>query len=300
VSASSSSTARASRVAALQSVAALVAAVAVLLVLAVVTGGIVVPSVVALAAFALPSLTALRSRRAAAPGAEDVVAVPAPVAKGGGGSRPARPAPAPRVAEPAREPDAPPVVAFADEPEPVAVAAVATPVDEPPARGVVDATPQEVELTDPRERNAAWEPGAGQLAGAGAARADMSHMEQRTILLVDDEDALRRFCARILERAGFKVLQAQTGAEALGLVASGGVDVDLLLTDVVMPEMSGLDVAGHLLGEQPGMKVIYVSGYAEDTVQRHGVDRDADGVAFLPKPFKSTELLDAVNAMFAA
>jgi DNA-binding NtrC family response regulator len=116
------------------------------------------------------------------------------------------------------------------------------------------------------------------------------------VLLVEDDDALRRFTARLLERAGYRVIQARTGAEALE--AAPGEDVRALVTDVVMPRMSGHELAQQLLAGNPGLAVIYTSGYTEDTMARHGIDRER--VAFLQKPFQSSQLVDALGRALAA
>ena len=109
-----------------------------------------------------------------------------------------------------------------------------------------------------------------------------------TILVVEDEQAVRELTVKMLQRLGYRVLVAASGAEALEISASHGGRITLLLTDVVMPNMSGRQVADSLTKTRPEMKVLFLSGYTEDTVVHHGV-LDS-GVEFLPKPF-SREVL---------
>ena len=109
-----------------------------------------------------------------------------------------------------------------------------------------------------------------------------------TILVVEDEKAVRDLTVRMLERLGYKLLTAASGAEAIEISRAHTGPIDLLLTDVVMPNMSGRQVADALAPSRPGMKVLYLSGYTENTVIHHGV-LDAN-VDFLPKPF-SREIL---------
>src|SRR5262249_40534132 len=85
-----------------------------------------------------------------------------------------------------------------------------------------------------------------------------------TILLVDDDEALRRLARRILRQQGFHVIEASDGAEALDVVSAYAVPVDLLLTDVIMPKVNGLVLARRLLQERP----LYMSGYVEKSMLR--------------------------------
>ena len=111
-----------------------------------------------------------------------------------------------------------------------------------------------------------------------------------TILLVEDEDALRAVAIRILEREGYVVLAAGRPSEAIELAARHGGGVNLLLTDVVMPEMSGAKLAERLRDARPDLRVIYTSGY----VARPG--DLPEGAAFVSKPFTGAQLLAAVGA----
>ncbi len=109
-----------------------------------------------------------------------------------------------------------------------------------------------------------------------------------TILVVEDEKAVRDLTMRMLERLGYRLLAAGSGAEAIEVSRAFAGTIHLLLTDVVMPNMSGRQLADELALSRPGMKVLYLSGYTENTVLHHGV-LDAN-VEFLPKPF-SREVL---------
>ncbi|MDO8679140.1 MAG: response regulator, partial [Acidobacteriota bacterium] len=114
-----------------------------------------------------------------------------------------------------------------------------------------------------------------------------------TILLVEDNDGLRKLATRLLKPAGYTVLGARTGEEALLVLARHDAPVHLLLTDVVMPGMNGRDLAERLAQTHPEMKVLYMSGYTSDTMVRHGVLEAK--VPFLNKPFTTAALLRKVR-----
>jgi signal transduction histidine kinase len=129
------------------------------------------------------------------------------------------------------------------------------------------------------------------VARPAEARGDLTGTE--TILLAEDDAALRAFGVITLTRAGYTVIEADGGAAALVQATRHEGTIDLLVTDVVMHGMSGHDLATELQGRQPALRVLYVSGYAENTIVHHGV-LDAD-VAFLAKPFTPTALLRKVR-----
>ncbi len=119
-----------------------------------------------------------------------------------------------------------------------------------------------------------------------------------TVLLVEDEDALRSLGRFVLQGAGYRVLEASDGKEALAVAAQYEGPIHLLASDVVMPELGGRQLAERLRTSRPGMKTLFLSGYTDDAVVRHGVLHET--VHFLQKPFsplgltrKVREVLDA-------
>ena len=116
-----------------------------------------------------------------------------------------------------------------------------------------------------------------------------------TILLVEDEPAVRRLARRALESHGFHIFEAGSGAEALAICETHGAELDLLLTDVVMPQMSGVELAARLTAVRRGLPVLYMSGYTEDTLGQRGVL--SPETAFLNKPFTPASLREAVRAV---
>jgi two-component system, cell cycle sensor histidine kinase and response regulator CckA len=115
-----------------------------------------------------------------------------------------------------------------------------------------------------------------------------------TVLLVEDEDAVRSFAARALGQRGYNVLQATTGTEALEIFKQHRGEVDLVVSDVVMPEMDGPTLFEHLRRERPDLKVIFISGYAEDAFRQHLAENE--DFMFLQKPFDLKALAAAVKA----
>jgi two-component system cell cycle sensor histidine kinase/response regulator CckA len=144
-------------------------------------------------------------------------------------------------------------------------------------------------------------------AAVGLETTPRSSLELRgkeTVLLVEDEDAVRESEREYLEQHGYTVLAAPDGPAALELAASCGREIQLLVTDVVMPKMSGSELGAQLVAQRPGLKVLYVSGYAENTVMQHGLAEL--GSRFLHKPFtlkaltaKIRELLEAQDKVEA-
>jgi CheY-like chemotaxis protein len=116
----------------------------------------------------------------------------------------------------------------------------------------------------------------------------ISHGGSEVILLVEDEEMVRDLMCDTLQNKGYTVLEASQGQTALSLAKLYEGQIDLLLTDVVMPQMSGRELAERLKALQPGLKILFMSGYTDDTVVRHGLL--AAKVDFLPKPFLPSTL----------
>jgi PAS domain S-box-containing protein len=119
-----------------------------------------------------------------------------------------------------------------------------------------------------------------------------------TILLVEDEPGVRAIAKELLEMTGYTVLEAENGADALEVARRFEGDIDLLISDVIMPRVGGRELAERLGAARPAMRVLFVSGFTDDTIARHGVLEE--GVAFLQKPFtletlsqKVREILDS-------
>jgi len=104
-----------------------------------------------------------------------------------------------------------------------------------------------------------------------------------TILIAEDDDALRNLAREILQQQGYRILEAENGIEALRISEEHGGQIHLMITDVVMPKMGGKEVADRLQPLYPQMKVIYMSGYTDNSIAHHGIL--APGLNFLEKPF---------------
>jgi len=116
--------------------------------------------------------------------------------------------------------------------------------------------------------------------------------------MVEDEETVREFARRVLERAGHTLITAGDGAEALRAAGAWDGVIDVLLTDIVMPGMHGQALAARLLIGRPDTRVIFMSGYAEDAIP--ALDRLAKPTAFLAKPFSAATLDQAVAREIAA
>jgi CheY-like chemotaxis protein len=114
-----------------------------------------------------------------------------------------------------------------------------------------------------------------------------------TLLLVEDEEAVRRLARRVLEGVGYRVLEASSGREALRLVKQWDGPLDLMVTDVIMPGMSGQELSTRLREQRPWLRILYVSGYTDDAILQHG--DLLPNTSFLQKPFTPGSLTQRVR-----
>ncbi|KAB1076196.1 cell cycle histidine kinase CckA [Methylobacterium planeticum] len=184
--------------------------------------------------------------------------------------------------EPAAEPEAEPVPALppATMPRIAGKAGIDTGDDaaQKPARGTT-AESSDAKAPEPRKPSA-------------------DHTGQGTILLVEDEDPVRAVNSRALSARGYTVLEAASGLEALRIVGEGGHVIDLVVSDVVMPEMDGPTLLREIRKHRPDLKVIFVSGYAEDAFRKNLPEGEAFN--FLPKPFSLKQLVETVKRTMAS
>jgi len=118
-------------------------------------------------------------------------------------------------------------------------------------------------------------------------------LEHRTVLLVEDERTLRKLTRKMLTEVGLTVLEAENGLQAIEMAERTESPIDLLLTDIVMPGMSGWALAETLSSQRPEMRVLYMSGYPDGVIARHGIA--GPGITILQKPFTSDELTRRVE-----
>lgn len=142
-------------------------------------------------------------------------------------------------------------------------------------------------------------PVAQEAARSGTpARASTLPKGAETILLVEDQAEVRRYARKMLRQQGYKVLDARSGPEALRVWKRRQGSIDMLLTDVIMPQMSGRELAQDLQAQRPQLKVLYMSGYADDVIARHGILDPA--TELLQKPFTPDSLGRKVRSLFDA
>jgi two-component system, cell cycle sensor histidine kinase and response regulator CckA len=118
-----------------------------------------------------------------------------------------------------------------------------------------------------------------------------------TVLIVEDEPAIREVTRRILSRSGYHVIVAASGPEAIEIATSHTGDIDVLLTDVVMPRMLGKEAAERIRALRPGVKVLFMSGYAQGVLDSKGILEA--GVNLIQKPFSEAQLLAALGQIIA-
>ena len=143
-----------------------------------------------------------------------------------------------------------------------------------------------VEAHDPMETPPAAQP-----------RPQASHERRgQTVLIADDEEPVRRVASRLLARNGYDVREAANGTEALRMLAEGNGDIDLLVSDIIMPEMGGLELARRVATEFPRLPILLISGYSDSQELGQSIPADLD---LLQKPFSGTELTAAVARCLA-
>lgn len=123
----------------------------------------------------------------------------------------------------------------------------------------------------------------------------LTMQKQQTVLLVDDQPDILDICKRMLEQKGFAVIPAGKPQEAILIAEKHNDTIDLLLTDVVMPEMNGCELSNKLLLTCPNLKTLFMSGYTADIIASHGLVEN--GVNFIQKPFTSKKLINSINEL---
>ena len=131
----------------------------------------------------------------------------------------------------------------------------------------------------------------------GVAAPEAARRGQGAILLVEDQEAVRRLVSRVLRTSGYDVIDTDSGPQALRLPDSQIAGIDLLVTDVVMPEMSGRELAARLTARREGLRVLFISGYAPDAALGGGAA--GPGAAFLQKPFTPAQIAASVGEILA-
>jgi two-component system cell cycle sensor histidine kinase/response regulator CckA len=121
------------------------------------------------------------------------------------------------------------------------------------------------------------------------------HQGSETVLVVEDEEAVRMLVCRVLESNGYRVLEARHGAEALVLCDEHKDPIHMLITDVIMPGVSGKQLAERVSAQRPEMKILYISGYTDNAILHHGVLES--GTNFLQKPFTPNALVRTVRTV---
>jgi CheY-like chemotaxis protein len=131
-----------------------------------------------------------------------------------------------------------------------------------------------------------------------SAEAEDAQQGTETVLLAEDEEVVRKLARRVLEMYGYCVLEAANGGAALLICERHAEQIHLLITDVIMPEMSGRELADRLAHLRPEMKVLYMSGYTDNAIVHQGVLDE--GANFIQKPFSTDALARKVREMLDA
>lgn len=118
-----------------------------------------------------------------------------------------------------------------------------------------------------------------------------SEWRDRTVLVVEDAEAIRKMVCSMLSQTGYRTLEAEDGAEALRIVQENSDRIHLVLTDMIMPKMTGPELARNLATIRPELRILFMSGYSDDPVVRH-VERTS---LFLPKPFTASALNEKIR-----
>lgn len=126
----------------------------------------------------------------------------------------------------------------------------------------------------------------------------MKATESKTILVVDDNEQALTLVKEALTTRGFSVLTATRGAQALSTLEKKGEAIELVIIDLVMPDVDGMELASKILAKRPAMKILVMSGYADDVVV-HGIF-EGKNVDFLGKPFSIRDLFSRVNTLLAS
>jgi two-component system, cell cycle sensor histidine kinase and response regulator CckA len=122
---------------------------------------------------------------------------------------------------------------------------------------------------------------------------ELVSVEKQVILLVEDEPLVRKVTCEVLQSAGYRVLKAKNSAEAVRTFLQHGEEVNLLLTDVIMPGRNGHELARELRAICPSLKIVFTSGFPENTVTSHGLHEA--GLFYLPKPYAVQSLIAKVR-----
>jgi CheY-like chemotaxis protein len=125
--------------------------------------------------------------------------------------------------------------------------------------------------------------------------AEVSNAAEPTVLIVDDEEPIRQLERRILESGGYQVLEAARAVDAFALLQEHPIRVDLLIADLLMPDIGGEEMARRIRRDRPEIKVLYVTGHIDELMDERSTLWE--GEAFLDKPFSAKALLEAVSLL---